>query len=172
MGKRAGEFVTLREVLDEVGSDAARFFFLLRRADSQLEFDLELAKKHSTDNPVFYVQYAYARIASVFRQASELGMMEDGTPDLAPIGEPEVEVLRSLLRYPDVVETAARNLEPHRLVFYLQELAGAFHRYYNQHRVLTDDPALTRARLAVLRGIQVVLRSALDVVGVSAPTRM
>jgi arginyl-tRNA synthetase len=172
MGKRAGEFVTLREVLDEVGPDAARFFFLLRRADSQLDFDLELAKKHSTDNPVFYVQYAHARIASVFRQAEELGVDVAATADLDAIGEAEIEVLRALLRYPDVVETAARNLEPHRLVFYLQEVAGAFHRYYNQHRILTDDPALTRARLALLRGIQIVLRSALDLAGVSAPTRM
>jgi arginyl-tRNA synthetase len=173
MGKRAGEFVTLREVLDEVGADAARFFFLLRKADSQLEFDLELAKKQSTDNPVFYVQYAHARIASVFRQAEAAGVPATDAPvDLTPIGEAEVEVLRALARYPDVVETAARNLEPHRLVFYLQELAGAFHRYYNQHRILTDDPATTTARLALVRAMRVVLRSALDLVGVSAPERM
>jgi arginyl-tRNA synthetase len=172
MGKRAGEFVTLREVLDEVGPDAARFFFLLRKADSALEFDLELAKKQSTDNPVFYVQYAHARIASVYRQAEAAGVSTEGMPDLAPIGEVELEVLRALARYPDVVETAARALEPHRMVFYLQELAGAFHRYYNQQRILTDDPAATAARLALVRAVRCVLRSALDLVGVSMPERM
>ena len=172
MGKRAGEFVTLRDVLDEVGADAARFFFLLRRADSQLEFDLELAKKHTTDNPVFYVQYAYARIASVLRQAAENGVVPDEHACLDAIGEPEVDVLRTLQRYPDVLETAARNFEPHRLVFFLQDLAGAFHRYYNQHRILTDDVEVTQARLALLRAVRIVLRCALEVVGVSAPERM
>ncbi|HWP64548.1 MAG TPA: arginine--tRNA ligase [Candidatus Limnocylindria bacterium] len=172
MGKRAGEFVTLAEVLDEVGADAARFFFLLRKADSQLEFDLELAKKQSTDNPVFYVQYAHARIASVFRQAAAEGVDPGDAPDLTPIGEPELEVLRALARYPDVVETAARALEPHRLVFYLQELAGAFHRYYNQHRILADDRPTAHARLALLRAVRLVLRSALDLVGVGMPERM
>ena len=172
MGKRAGEFVTLSEVLDEVGADAARFFFLLRKADSQLEFDLELAKKQSADNPVFYVQYAYARIASVFRQAAASGLDGGGLPDLTPIGEGELEVLRALARYPDVVETAARHLEPHRVVFYLQELAGAFHRYYNQHRILTDDAAVAAARLALVRAVRLVLRSALELVGVTTPERM
>jgi arginyl-tRNA synthetase len=173
MGKRAGEFVTLREVLDEVGADAARFFFLLRKADSQLEFDLDLAKKQSADNPVFYVQYAYARIASVFRQAAAANVVvPEGTPDLTPIGEAELEVLRALARYPDVVETAARQLEPHRLVFYLQELAGAFHRYYNQHRILTDDVATTEARLALVQAVRLVLRGALELVGVTTPERM
>jgi arginyl-tRNA synthetase len=172
MGKRAGEFVTLREVLDEVGPDAARFFFLLRKADSQLEFDLDLAKKQSADNPVFYVQYAHARIASVFRQAAEAGIDAAGTPDLTPIGEAELEVLRALARYPDVVDTAARTLEPHRLVFYLQELAGAFHRYYNQHRILADDRPTALARLALVRAVRTVLRSALSLVGVTIPERM
>jgi arginyl-tRNA synthetase len=172
MGKRAGEFVTLREVLDEVGADAARFFFLLRKADSQLDFDLELAKKQSTDNPVFYVQYAHARIASVFRQAAAAGVDDATVPDLTPIGEAEQEILRALARYPDVVEVAARQLEPHRLVFYLQELAGAFHRYYNQHRILTDDVPTTAARLALVRAVRTVLRSALDLVGVGMPERM
>jgi len=172
MGKRAGEFVTLREVLDEVGADAARFFFLLRKADSQLDFDLELAKKEGTDNPVFYVQYAHARIASVFRQAAAAGVDGAAVPDLTPIGEAEQEVLRALARYPDVVETAARQLEPHRLVFYLQELAGAFHRYYNQHRILADDAPTAAARLALVRAVRLVLRSALDLVGVGTPERM
>jgi len=172
MGKRAGEFVTLREVLDEVGADAARFFFLLRKSDSPLEFDLELAKKQSTDNPVFYVQYAHARIASVFRQAAAAGIDAEAPASLDPIGEAELEVLRALARYPDVVEVVARALEPHRLAFYLQELAGAFHRYYNQHRILTDDPATTAARLALVRAVRQVLRNALALTGVSVPDRM
>jgi arginyl-tRNA synthetase len=172
MGKRAGEFVTLREVLDEVGTDAARFFFLQRKADSQLEFDLELAKKQSSDNPVFYVQYAHARIASVLRQAESAGIVLEAAPDLSPLGEAEVEPLRTLVTWPDVVEIAARTLEPHRLAFYAQELAGVFHRYYNQHRILTDDAALTQARLALVRCLKQVLRSALELTGVTAPERM
>jgi arginyl-tRNA synthetase len=172
MGKRTGEFVTLREVVDEVGADAARFFFLLRKSDSQLDFDLELAKKQSSDNPVFYVQYAHARIASVLRQAAESGVRLDPAADLGPIGDAEVEPLRVLATFPDVVELAARNLEPHRIAFYAQELAGAFHRYYNRHRILTDDPALTQARLALVACLQGVLRASLRLAGVSAPERM
>jgi arginyl-tRNA synthetase len=172
MGKRAGEFVTLREVLDEVGADAARFFFLQRKADSQLEFDLELAKKQSSDNPVFYVQYAHARIASVLRQAEAAGIVPAERPDLSLLGEAEVEPLRTLVTWPDVVEVAARTYEPHRIAFYAQELAGVFHRYYNQHRILTDDAALTQARLALVRCLKQVLRSALELTGVTAPERM
>jgi arginyl-tRNA synthetase len=172
MGKRVGEFVTLREVLDEVGPDAARFFFLLRKADSQLDFDLELAKQQSTDNPVFYVQYAHARIASVFRQAEESGVRPVADPDVSPLGDPEVEVLRVLATWPDVLAAAARELEPHRVVFFLLDLAAAFHRYYNKHRVLTEDAALTQARLALLRAVRDVLRGALGIAGVQAPERM
>ena len=172
MGKRAGEFVTLREVMDEVGVDAARFFFLLRKADSQLDFDLALAKQQSTDNPVFYVQYAHARIASVLRQAAETGIALVPRPDLAPLGEPEVEVIRQLASYPDVIEATAQEMEPHRVVFYALELAGAFHRYYNRHRILTDDPGMTQARLALVCCVQQVLRSALGLAGVGAPERM
>jgi len=172
MGKRAGEFVTLREVLDEVGPDAARFFFLLRKADSQLEFDLALAKKQSTDNPVFYVQYAHARIASVLRQATEAGVARDADPDLTPLGDAELPLVRLVASYPDVIESAARELEPHRVVFFALELAGAFHRYYNQHRILTDDRSLSQARLALVACVQQVLRSTLGLAGVAAPERM
>jgi arginyl-tRNA synthetase len=172
MGKRAGEFVTLRDVLDEVGVDAARFFFLLRKADSPLDFDLELAKKQHTDNPVFYVQYAHARIASVLRQAAAAGVLLAERPSLEALGAPEVETIRVLAGWPEVVDTAARHLEPHRIVFYMLELAAAFHRYYNQYRIITDDAAVTQARLALVRGIQQVLRSALGLAGVTAPERM
>jgi arginyl-tRNA synthetase len=172
MGKRAGEFVTLRDVIDEVGVDAARFFFLLRKADSTLDFDLELAKKQHTDNPVFYVQYAHARIASVLRQAEAGGIVPDAQPALDALGPPEVDAVRVLAGWPEVVDTAARELEPHRIVFYCQELAATFHRYYNQHRIITEDAALTQTRLALVRCIQQVLRSALGLAGVTAPERM
>jgi len=172
MGKRAGEFVTLREVMDEVGRDAARFFFLLRKADSQLEFDLALAKQQSTENPVFYAQYAHARIASVLRQAVESDIDVEPSPDLTALGEAEIDPLRVLATYPDVVETAARDLEPHRIVFYVLELAGAFHRYYNRQRILSDDRRATQARLALVRAVQQTLRSALELAGVAAPERM
>lgn len=172
MGKRAGEFVTLREVLDEVGVDAARFFFLLRKADSQLDFDLELATRQSADNPVFYVQYAHTRIAGVLRHAADAGVQLEPAPDLTPLGDAEAESLRTLAAFPDVVEQAARLLEPHKIAFYAMEVAGAFHRYYNQHRIVTPDPAVTQARLALVRCYQQVLRLALGLAGVSAPERM
>jgi arginyl-tRNA synthetase len=172
MGKRAGEFVALEDVLDEVGVDAARVFFLLRRADSQLDFDLELATQRSTENPVYYVQYAHARIASILRQAEAAGVSLPAAPRLDAIGQAEGEVLRCLVRYPEVVEGAAETLEPHRLIFFLLDLAGAFHRYYNQQRVLADDPLATEGRLALVVAVRTVLRNALDLVGVSAPDRM
>jgi arginyl-tRNA synthetase len=172
MSTRRAEYVTLDELLDEVGVDAARFFFLMRKSDSHLEFDLDLAKQQSSENPVFYVQYAHARIASVLRQAAEAGVVIEPAPDLTPLGEAEVEPLRALATWPDVVETAARDLEPHRVVFFALELAGAFHRYYNRHRILTEDVALTQARLALVRCVQQVLRGALGLAGVQAPERM
>src|SRR5947209_5911999 len=172
MSTRRAEYVTLDELLDEVGADAARFFFLTRKSDSHLEFDLDLAKRQSTENPVFYVQYAHARIASVFRQAAEARVTPAADPDLSPLGDAEVETLRVLATWPDVVETAARELEPHRVVFFALELAGAFHRYYNRHRILTEDAALTQARLALVRVVQHVLRAALGIAGVAAPERM
>jgi arginyl-tRNA synthetase len=172
MSTRRAEYVTLDELLDEVGVDAARFFFLTRKADSHLEFDLELAKQQSTDNPVFYVQYAHARIAAVLRQAAEAGTPVESTPDLGALADAELEPLRLVAAYPDVVDVAARDLEPHRIVFHALELAGAFHRYYNTHRILSDDAALTQARLAVVRSVQQVLRSALHLAGVQAPERM
>src|SRR5438094_62616 len=172
MSTRRAEYVTLDELLDEVGVDAARFFFLMRKSDSHLEFDLDLAKQQSTDNPVFYVQYAHARIASVLRQAAEAGIALAPAPDLSPLGAPEVEVVRAVASWPDVVETAARDLEPHRIVFHALDLAGAFHRYYNRQRILTEDRTSTQARLALVRAVQQVLRGALGLAGVTAPERM
>ena len=177
MSTRRAEYVTLDELLDEVGSDAARFFFLSRKSDSHLEFDLELAKKRSTDNPVYYVQYAHARIMSLYAQAGTQGIPLPGTvtaEDLAALElAEEFELVQQLVSYGEVVGIAARELEPHRVVFYLQELAAALHRFYNHHRVLGDDsPARVAARLALLEAVRRILVSGLALLGVAAPERM
>lgn len=181
MSTRAGEFVTLTEVLDEVGVDATRFFFNMRRSDSQLDFDLEVAKQQSKENPVYYVQYAHARICSVFREADKQGMTmpEPSAIDCSRLALPEeMELISELAHFPKVIEISARDLEPHRVTYYVQELAGLFHAYYNlgnksaQHRVVNDDLALTHARMLLLSAIRVVLRNALDLLGVSAPEQM
>lgn len=175
MGKRTGEFVSLEEVIEEVGRDAARFFFLMRKSDSHLDFDLELAKQQSSDNPVFYVQYAHARVASIFEQAARIGVALGGVADAdfqrLELAE-ELELIRQMIRFNDVVEESVRELEPHRLVFYLLELAGEFHRYYNRHRVITDDLELSRARLLLIENVQKTLRGGLGILGVAAPMRM
>jgi arginyl-tRNA synthetase len=172
MSTRRAQYVTLDELLDEVGVDAVRFFFLLRKSDSHLEFDLELAKQQSTDNPVYYVQYAHARIASVLRQAAEKGIAAEGGDPRLLVEEEEMELIRRLVQLPEVIEAAAGDLEPHRVAFYLMDFAGAFHRYYNRHRVITDDPNLTRARLLLVRNAQRVARMGLGLLGVNAPDRM
>lgn len=175
MGKRTGEFVTLREVVDEVGPDATRFFFLMRKGDSQLEFDLELATRQSSENPVFYVQYAHARICTLFRKAAEEGVaVPDGAgADLEALGEAEEqEVVRLLAQMPDVIEDAAAEREPHRVVFHLIEIAGAFHRCYNRHRILGVEPRVRDARLYLARAVQRVLQLGLELLGVRAPESM
>ncbi len=176
MGKRTGEFVTLRDVVDEVGPDATRFFFLMRKGDSHLEFDLELAAKQSSENPVFYVQYAHARICTLFKKAAEEGLLVPASAAeaaLDTLGESEEQdVVKLLAQFPDVVEDAARELEPHRIVFFLIELAGAFHRFYNRHRVIGVDPALGRARLYLARSVQRVLQIGLGLLSVRAPDAM
>lgn len=175
MSTRAGEYVTLRQVIDEVGKDAARYNFLMRRSDSQLDFDLELAKRQSNENPVFYVQYAHARISSIVRMAAERGMDvpggESAALELLKLPE-EIQLIKAVIRYPEVIEGAAKALEPHRVTFFLNELAGIFHSYYNKNRVITDDAALSRARLFLVSTIGQVLRNALGVLGVSAPEKM
>lgn len=175
MSKRAGDIILLSEVLAEVGADAARFFFLMRSADSHLDFDLELAKKQSPDNPVYYVQYAHARICSIFRAAEENGVVlpASGQADLALLTHPrELDLLRKLADFPEEVETAAKFLEPHRMTRYAQELAAAFHLFYTDCRVLTDDLALSQARLSLVQASQIVLRNTLALIGVTAPERM
>ena len=175
MGKRAGEFVMLRDLVDDVGADAATFFLLMRKSDAQLEFDLELAKRQSSDNPVFYVQYAHARIASILRQAGEAGIDRAAVAaaDPARLTEPEeLALVRRLAQFPETVEASALELEPHRVVFFLMELAGDFHRYYNRTRILGDDRELVAARLLLAINVQKVVRVGLDMLGIGAPETM
>ena len=175
MGKRTGEFVSLEEVLEEVGRDAARFFFLMRKSDSHLDFDLDLAKQQSSDNPVFYVQYAHARVASIFEQASKNGL-EIGSRAIVSVERlelaEELELIRQMIQFNDVLEQSVLELEPHRVVFYLLDLAGEFHRYYNRYRVISDDSDLSRARLLLVENVQKTIRRGLDILGVGAPLKM
>jgi arginyl-tRNA synthetase len=175
ISKRAGSYVTLRDLIDEVGRDATRFFFLMRRTDSQLVFDLDLAKQQTADNPVFYVQYAHARVCSVNRNAVEQGIPLPGLGEVdfdRLILDEELALAKLLARYPETVESAALHLEPHRVVFYLQELAALFHSYYNRQRVLTEDVEGSRARLYLVNCVRAVLENALLLLGVSAPEQM
>ena len=175
MSKRAGEFVTLKELVDEVGVDAARFFFLMRRAESPMDFDLELAVKRSEENPVYYVQYAHARIAHVVEYAARQGVPvpDPASTPLDTLSEPETEnLLRALAGFPSLVAASARSREPHRIPAYLKELAAKFHVFYHHHRVVTSDAPLTAARLLLTRATGVVLRRGLHLLGVSAPEAM
>jgi len=176
MSTRSGEFVTLREVLDEVGKDAARYNFLMRRSDSHLDFDLEIAKKQSNENPVYYVQYAHARICSIMRMAQqEHGIVLPVYKDINPalLNEPEeMTLIKLMARYPEVIEGAAKSLEPHRITFYLNELASVFHSYYNKNKVISDNKELTAARLFLIKAISIVLENALKILGVNAPDKM
>jgi arginyl-tRNA synthetase len=175
MTTRGGTFVTLREVVQEVGKDAARFIFLTRRPDAHLDFDLEAAKAQSPENPVYYVQYAHARLASVFRQAEAQGIkVPEPAPSLYPyLTLPEeTAILKLLAGYPELVEAAARNLEPHRLTYFLTELASQLHSYYYKHRFISEDLPLSEARLCFVKTVQTVLAHGLAVLGVDAPESM
>jgi arginyl-tRNA synthetase len=200
MSKRTGEFITMREVIDEVGADAAKFYFLMRDSKTHLEFDLELAKQRSADNPVYYVQYAHARIASLWRVAASRGITcpPRGRADLSLLSDPdELGLIRKLAAYPSVLEGAAVGYEPHRMTYYLQQLAALLHTFYNKHRILppaadaevfapvppgmtaeegakreTLSPERTAARLALMRGVQQVIKNGLLVLGISAPDQM
>jgi len=175
MGKRSGEFVSLREVVEEVGPDAARFFFLMRKSDAQLDFDLDLAKRQGAENPVFYVQYAHARCCSLFREAAQVGVIAPRAAEVSTkvLQAPEeLALVKNLSLFPDVVEEAARDLEPHRLVFYLMELAGSFHRFYNRHRVLGAEPEIRGARMLLAKLTRQVVRGGVSLLGVAAPERM
>jgi arginyl-tRNA synthetase len=176
MSTRAGEFVTLSDVVGEVGADAARFIFLTRSADSPLDFDLELAKQKTNDNPVYYVQYVHARIASILRKAGEQGIDPLADPDkesLSRIEAPEeIDLIKLLDRYREVLVRSAELMEPHRVTYFLMELAAAFHSFYNKHKVLGEDAQLTAGRLYLVRAVQKVIRNGLGLLGVSAPDKM
>ena len=175
MSTRAGEFITLADVISEVGSDAARFIFLTRHHESPLDFDLELAKKKTNENPVFYVQYVHARISSIIRKGRERGIKDTGWDEkaIAMLEEPEeINLIKSMDSYPETVRLSAEFMEPHRITFYLMNLASSFHAYYNKHRVLTDDPLLTSARLYLVIAVKKVIRNGLTLLGVSAPEKM
>jgi arginyl-tRNA synthetase len=172
LSKRSGEIITLKEVIDEVGADACRFFFLARSADAQMDFDLELAKKESAENPVYYIQYAHARIASIFRLAAEKGITyTDG--DVALLDdEAELELVRRLMLLPEVIERAALAYEPHHLAYYAQELATVFHSFYNICRVISADEERSKARLKLVAAVKLVLKRTLSLIGATVPDRM
>ena len=190
MSKRTGSFVTMREVIDEVGADAAKFFFLMRDSRTHLDFDLDLAKQRSADNPVYYVQYAHARISSLWRVAATRGIAcpPAADADLSVLTDPdELGLIRKLSAYPDMLQTSASAFEPHRMTYYLQQLAALLHTFYNKHRILPPvgiqelgeaepveelTPKKTAARLVLMRGVQQVIRNGLSVLGISAPEQM
>ena len=176
MSTRAGEFVTLRQLREEVGNDAARFFYVSRSNDQHLDFDLDVAKSQSNDNPVYYIQYAHARIASVFRQLAERSLAwndTNGRANMAGLVEPqEGALMTTLSRYPEVIELAANNRAPQHLVHYLRELANDFHTYYNAHVFIVDDAGTRDARLALCVATKIVIANGLTILGVSAPDSM
>jgi arginyl-tRNA synthetase len=172
VSKRSGDIITLKEVIDEVGSDACRFIFLSRSADSQMDFDIELAKRQSADNPVYYVQYAHARIASILEFAKQRDIdCSQGDVSLLTT-EPELTLIRRLILLPEIVEQVAGTLEPHHLPYYAQDLATVFHSFYKQCRVVTEDEALTKARLKLVKATQIALAKVLRLMGMSAPEKM
>ena len=173
MSKRTGQSVTLNELIEEVGTDAARFFFIMRSIDSQLDFDLDLAKKKSNDNPVFYVQYAHARICSILRQVEEAGIRVDGKGNYKRLTEPvEIDLIKKLGEYPEMLAQAAADRAVQQVAHYVYDLAGLFHSAYNQCRILGVDEELQQARLAMVLAVGHVLRHGLDILGVSAPEKM
>ena len=176
ISKRAGSYVTLRDLIDEAGRDATRYFLIARKADSQLVFDIDLARSQSNDNPVYYIQYAHARASRVFRELADRGLSSDRGNGLAKLPlldtEHEQALMVELSRYPEMVESAAANLEPHLIAQYLRELAGSLHSYYHEHKWIVDDADLRDARLALVAATQQVLKNGLDLLGISAPESM
>jgi arginyl-tRNA synthetase len=181
MSKRAGRYVTLRELIEEVGVDAARFVILTKNHDSQLDIDIDLVKRHDSDNPVYYVQYAHARICSIFRKAASKGIVLSGMPDDAlerlDLDE-EMALVRLMAEFPSVLEDISRKLEPHRLTYYLTELASLFHKYFNlgtkepEKRIVGDDRTRSQARLFLSEAVRTVLLNGLELLGIHAPERM
>ncbi|MCX7821550.1 MAG: arginine--tRNA ligase [Brevinematales bacterium] len=168
MSKRTGEMITLEEVIDEIGSDASRYFLVMRKADTPLDFDIELAKKQTEENPVFYVQYAHARISGVLRNIHNKQIVTDSIID-----SPEArDIAIRIIRYPEICLDAAINMEPHRITQYLEDLSAAFHRFYNQHRIITEDENTTSRRLSIILAVKNILKNGLKIIGVEAPEKM
>ena len=176
MSTRSGEFVTLRQLRDEVGKDAARFFYVMRRSEQHMDFDLQLATSKTSENPVYYVQYAHARVCSVFRQLREKGFVRDSQSGMAHLHllteEHETSLLSTLERYPEMLERAALTHEPHQLILYLRELANDFHTYYNAYQFLVDDANLRDARLNLIAAVQKVLANGLKLLNINTPESM
>ena len=173
MSKRTGKAITLRDLIDEVGADAARYFLVMRSADSHLDFDFAVAKEQSSDNPLYYVQYAHARICSILRQAAEQAEYDVKNCDYELLtDEYSVDLLKNLAYYPEIVAQAAKNYEPHRICNYLQSLASSFHKFYNNNKVITENKEQTQSYLALITAVKITLRNALDLIGVSAPEKM
>jgi len=176
MSTRSGQFVTLRELRNETGNDAARFFYVMRKPEQHMDFDLDLAKSQSNDNPVYYIQYAHARVCSVFRQLSERGLewdRDDGMASLDGLKEAhEQELIKVLNHYPEMIEKAGSHHDPHNITYYLRNLAQAFHTYYNAHTFIVDDEGLRNARLCLISAVRQVIRNGLDIIGVGAPEEM
>jgi arginyl-tRNA synthetase len=173
MSKRAGDFITLDDVLSEIGPDALKFFLLMRRASQHIEFDLALAKKTSQENPIYYVQYAFARINSIIHFAQDKGISEIADPDLSFLSTPlERNLIKIIIRFPDVIYTSAKNYEPHHLIYYLIELANAFHKFYEGVRVISDDTITTTARIFLCQVTRRILKETLAIIDVSAPEKM
>ena len=176
MSTRSADYVTLRDLRQEVGNDAARFFYVMRKSEQHLDFDLELAKSQSKDNPVYYIQYAHARISSVMSQLREKGFSygaDDSLASLETLVQPhEQSLMKSLLRYPEVIQSAAGNYEPHQICFYLNDLANEFHSYYNSHQFIVDDTAIRNARISLILAVQQVIKNGLEILGVTAPDKM
>lgn len=176
MSKRTGQAITLNELIEEVGTDAARYFFIMRSLDTQLDFDLDLAKSHSNENPVYYIQYAHARIYSIYRQAKEAGA--DLSTDWSDVkwdtltNEYELELIKKMAAFPEEVQRAARERAPHRIAHFVHELAGMFHTFYNHCRIIQEDKNLERARLALVTAVRITIANSLAILGVSAPEKM
>jgi arginyl-tRNA synthetase len=174
MSKRTGTTVSLDELIEEVGKDAARFFFVMRSPDSQMDFDMDLAKEKNQENPVYYVQYAHARIMSIFRQAMAAGIeiKKPEDVDFSILGEDELQLLRKIADFPEEIAVTARTMAPQRIARYVLDLAGLFHSFYNHHRVLNENKPLQDARLILMEVTRITISNALKILGVSAPDQM
>ena len=173
MSTRKAQYVTLDELIDEVGEDVVRYFFLMRGMNTHLNFDMDLAQDESDENPVYYLQYAHARLCNILKHAETMGFELDQNADLSPLTlEVEIQLIKSLMEFPTIIERSHENLEPQTIASYLQWTATEFHKFYSKHRVVTDDKELTRARLVLVSAVKTVLANGLEILGISQPEKM